>query len=109
MLQGGVPPEDVPTPAVASEADVEAKEAAKAGGCAAPRRTAPRRTAPHRAAPRLTSPHLASPRHASPRLASPPFRARAVPRLLTHDRAHGSAAAGDESDEDGGDGNSEEF
>ena len=67
MLQGGVPPEDVPTPAVASEADVEAKEAAKAGGCAAPRRTAPHRAAPHRAAPHRTAPHRTAPHRAAPR------------------------------------------
>ena len=51
VLQGGVPPEDVPPPADAAEGAAEAKEGAKAEG----------------------------------------------------------AAAGDESDEDGGDGNSEEF
>ena len=51
VLRGGVPPEDVPTPAAASEVAAEAKEEAKEEG----------------------------------------------------------AAAGDESDEDGGDGNSEEF
>jgi hypothetical protein len=108
VLQGGVPPEDVPPPADASVAAVEAKEGAKAEGCAAPRRAAPHRTA-RRTAPNRATPPLASACLASPQPARFAVCARVPFPACSHDRAHGSAAAGDESDEDGGDGNSEEF